>query len=109
MAEEILTCKEHEDFHKEYARRVDAEDERQNVRINLLEENTKQINSLALSMERVSVNMENVLAEIKGIDDRLKKLENEPAESQKQIKTAIITAIISTVVGAAVGALIMIL
>ena len=27
MAEEILTCKEHEDFHKEYARRVDAEDE----------------------------------------------------------------------------------
>ena len=49
MAEEILTCKEHEDFHKEYARRVDAEDERQNARINLLEENTKQINALALS------------------------------------------------------------
>lgn len=99
MAEEILTCKEHEDFHKEYARRVDAEDERQNARINLLEENTKQINALALSIERISVNMENVLIEVKGIDGRLKKLESEPVESQKQIKTAIITAIISTVVG----------
>ena len=109
MAEEILSCKEHEDFHKEYARRVDAEDERQNVRINLLEENSKQINALALSMERISVNMENVLVEVKGIDDRLKKLESEPVESQKQIKMAIITAIISTVVGAAVGAMIMIL
>lgn len=109
MAEEILTCKEHEDFHKEYARRVDAEDERQNARINLLEENSKQINALALSIERISVNMENVLIEVKGIDGRLKKLESEPVESQRQIKTAIITAIISTVVGAAVGALIMVL
>lgn len=109
MAEEILTCKEHEDFHREYAHRVDAEDERQNARITLLEDATKQITALTVSMERISVNMENVLAEIKGIDGRLKKLEDEPAENQKQIKQAIVTAIIGTVVGAVVTAVLMLL
>ena len=38
--------------HAEFCKRVDAEDERQNKRLELLEENTKQINSLTTSVEK---------------------------------------------------------
>ena len=53
--------------------------------------------------------MSNMLKELEKQGDRLEALEKEPAETTKQIKSAIITAIIGTVVGAVVTAIIMIL
>lgn len=94
--------------HDEFARRQDAENERQNRRISLLEDNVRQINDLTVSVREMAVNMGNMLEEQKKQGERLGKLEREPADSYKQIKmviiTAIITAIISTVVGALIGA-----
>ena len=40
--------------HAEFCKRVDAEDERRNKRLELLEENTKQINSLTTSVEKLA-------------------------------------------------------
>lgn len=103
--EEFITKREHEEF----ARRQDAENERQNRRIQLLEDNMRQINSLTVSVEKMAVNMENMLAEQKKQGERLESLEKEPVESHKQIKTAIITALVSTVVGAVVSAVLILL
>lgn len=105
MSEDYITRKEHEEF----ARRQDAENERQNRRIQLLEDNVREINALTVSMEKMSVSMENMFLEQKKQGERLEKLEQEPAETTKQIKQAIITAIVGTVVGAVVTAIIMIL
>lgn len=105
MGEDYITRKEHEEF----ARRQDAENERQNRRIQLLEDNVREINALTVSMEKMSVSMENMFLEQKKQGERLEKLEQEPAETTKQIKQAIITAIVGTVVGAVVTAIIMIL
>lgn len=95
--------------HNEFARRQDAENERQNRRIALLEENVQQINSLTVSVERMATNMEHMLEVLKSQGDRIGALEKEPAEINKQIKQAIITAVVGTVVGAVVTAIIMIL
>lgn len=107
--EDVLTRKEHMGFHDEFVKRIDAENERQNRRISLLEDNARQFTTLTVSLEKITVTTENMLKELEKQGERLEKLEMEPAESQKQVKMAIITAIISTVVGAAIGALIMIL
>lgn len=95
--------------HEEFARRQDAENERQNRRIALLEENIREISTLTVSVEKMAVNMTNMLEELKKQGERLEKLEQEPAEAHKQIKIAAITALISTIVGSVVTALIMIL
>lgn len=95
--------------HEEFARRQDAENERQNRRISLLEDNVRQINALTVSVEKMAVSMENMITEQKRQGERLEKLEQEPAEAHKQIKMSVITALISTVVGSLVTALIMIL
>lgn len=96
--ENAITRREHEEF----ARRQDAENERQNRRIALLEDNVRQITSLTVSVEKLAVNMENMLAEQKKLSERIEEIEKEPAEMNKQIKIAIITAIAGTVAGAVV-------
>ena len=95
--------------HEEFARRQDAENERQNRRIQLLEDNLRQINALTVSVEKMAVNMENMLAEQKRQGERLEDLEKEPAETNRQIKIAVITSVIGTVAGAAVMAILTLL
>lgn len=95
--------------HEEFARRIDAENERQNRRIALLEDSVRQINALTVSVEKMAVNMENMLAEQRKLSDRMEVLEKEPAENHRQIKMSFITATISAVVGAAVGAVLVLL
>lgn len=103
---------EHEEFRRAMEtenKRLADENARQNKRIEVVEENVRQINALTVSVEKMAVTMENMLAELGKQGERLEKLEKEPAEAHRQIKMAMITAIISTVVGAVIGALIMIL
>ena len=67
--------------HNEFARRIDEENTRQNRRIQLLEDNVRQINALTVSVEKMAVNMGNMLEEQKKQGKRLEELEKEPAES----------------------------
>ena len=103
--EDFITKREHEEF----ARRIDAENERQNKRIGLLEENVRQINNLTVSVREMAVNMGNMLEEQKKQGERLGKLEREPAETNKQIRQTVITSIVGTFVGAVVTAALMLL
>ncbi len=107
-----ITRAEHDEFRRtmetENQRLID-ENNRQNKRLELVEESVRQISDLTISVKEMAVNMGNMLKELEKQGERLEKLEQEPAEAHRQIKMAMITAIISTVVGAVIGALIMIL
>ncbi len=107
-----ITRQEHEEFLRrmeaEWKRR-DDENKRQNSRIGVLEENVRQINALTVSVEKMAVNMENMLEEQKKQGERLEALEKEPAETSRKVRMAIVTAVISSVVGAVVGAVLMLL
>lgn len=112
MENDYVLRKEHDEF----ARRIDEENKRQNHRLQLLEDNVRQINDLTVSVSRMAVNMENMLTAIERQGtliekqgERLETLEKEPGESYKNIKKTVITAAISTVVGGIITALIVLL
>lgn len=109
MPMEELKRTEHDKFHGEFAARVVEEDKRQNRRLELLEESINRINDLTVSIERIEVNMSNMIEEIKEQGKRLEELENEPIESYNQVKRSVVTTVVGTVVGAAVTAILMIL
>ena len=95
--------------HNEFARRIEMEDNRQNKRIDLLEESVRQNASLVTSVEKLAINMENMLQEQKDQGARLQKLENEPAERWISAKKTAFTTIISVMAGAlATGVIMMI-
>lgn len=103
MDDKIFITKE---VHEEFARRIDDENTRQNRRISTLEENVKEIHGLTVSVERMAVNMENMLAAIERQgtliekqNNRIDKMEQEPADSYKQIKMLVITTIVSAIAG----------
>lgn len=107
-----ITRAEHDEFRRtmetENQRLID-ENNRQNKRLELVEESVRQISDLTVSVKGMAVNMGNMLKELEKQGERLEKLEQEPAEAHRQIKMAMVTAAISTIMGAVIGALIMIL
>ena len=65
--EDVITRKEHEEFARRMESensRLDDEDRRINHRLQLLENTVSQINALTVSVERMAVNMGNMLAEL---------------------------------------------
>ena len=85
--------------HAEFCKRVDAEDERQNKRLGLLEENTKQINSLTTSVEKLAQSIQLMCKEQEQQGARLESLESRDGEMWKQVTGYVIT----TLVGLAIG------
>ncbi len=93
--EETITRKEHEEF----ARRIDEENNRQNHRIEILENTVHQVSELTSSVKVLAVNMENMLAEQKKQGERLEALEDQDGQTWRNVKWYLITAILGGVVG----------
>lgn len=88
--------------------RLHDEDRRQNKRLELLEESVKSIQDLTVSVHMLAHDMKQMLEEQKEQGKRLDKLEHEPADAWKQVKTTIVTAVVSTIAGGlATGLIIM--
>lgn len=85
---------------------INAEDKRQNHRIDSLEAEVKSFHSIAMSVERLAINMENMLKEQTKQGARLDSLENAPINDMKNIKSTAISTIVSAIVGAIIGAII---
>ena len=76
---EFLTIEEH----REFSKRMDEENARQNKRLGELEENVRDITKLAVSVERLATNMETMNKELAKQGERLEKIESEPADRWK--------------------------
>ena len=74
--EEPITRAEYE----EYQKRIEDEDHRQNKRIEQLEENTKQINALTVSIEKLAQSVESMVKEQEAQGKRLVSLESKDGE-----------------------------
>ena len=95
--EEIaITLTKHEDKIKSLSYRVQAcECENENIR------------KIALSVNKLAVNMEHMLAEQKEQGRRLNALERAPAEGYSRLKDTLVKCVISSVLGAFLGAVMM--
>lgn len=88
--------------HKEFAERIDAENERQNKRLSSLEETVKEIQRLTIAVERMAVSMEAMTKEIASQGQRLDAIEKEPANKWKNAVWIVVSALIAAAVGALV-------
>lgn len=84
--------------HDEFVKRMEAEHNRQNRRLILLEDNIQMTQSLTLSVEKMALNMENMLKEQKKQGERLEALEGVPKKNIDSFKFALIGAL-----GTAIG------
>lgn len=95
MGDEYLRRYEHQEF----ARGVDREQVRQNKRIVDLEATVRQINDLTLSVQKLAINMENMLVNQTEQSKRLEELENRDGEKWRSISMYVLTALIGAVLG----------
>ena len=86
------------------ARQLD-ENHRIHRRLEELEESMKKQGEITLALERMSINLEHVLNQLELQNQRLKKMEEAPLETNKKVRDALITTVVGGVIGAVVAKL----
>lgn len=82
----------------ERQKRIDDENRRQNHRIDKLETMAEQLSDMAASIKVMAVSMQGMQAEQKEQGERLKKIEEEPADKWNALVKTIITVVATAVV-----------
>lgn len=90
-----ITRAEHEEFRK----RIDAENNRQNQRIKLLEEQTKQVAEIALSVRELALSIKQMAETQKKQGEKLEKLESRDGEMWRKVTSYTITTTIGIIIG----------
>lgn len=93
---------EHEEFRRSMElanENLASENRRQNRRIDVLEENAKQNTAMVANVERLAVNMENMLKVQETQGERLKTLENRDGEMWRRTAGYVITAVLGILTG----------
>ena len=85
--------------HEEFKRRIEEENVRQDKRIELLEENTRRVETINVSIEKLAANMENMLKEQLNQGKRLEVLESRDGEMWRKVVSYAVTAIIGILIG----------
>lgn len=94
MADEFVSRAEYD----ERLKRVDDENNRQNHRLDKLENLMERINDLTVAVKELATNMSLMKQEQERQGERLERLEEEPAEKWKTTVKTVITVIVSAVV-----------
>lgn len=85
--------------HEEFKLRLEEENRRQDKRIELLEQNTKRLETMNTSIEKLAVNMESMLKEQVQQGKRLEVLEGRDGEKWRKTVGYVVTTIISIAIG----------
>lgn len=85
--------------HDEFAKRMEEEHARQNRRIGDMEENFRQIQNLTISIEKMALNVEGVVKELKRQGDRLETLESRDGDMWRSVMKYLATASVGIIVG----------
>lgn len=85
--------------HDEFCKRMEEAHKRQDKRISLLEESVEQNRTLAISVEKLAVNMENMLKEQEQQSKRLEVIESRDGEMWRKVTGYVVTAIIGIILG----------
>lgn len=85
--------------HEEFRRRMEEHHKRQDKRLSLLEEKVEETHTLAVSVEKLATNMENMWQELTRQTARLEALENRDGEAWRHVKYYVLTALLSLALG----------
>ena len=95
MDNEYLTLSEH----REFSKRIEEENDRQNHRLTNLENAVQQIAGLASAVEKLAVNMEHMAKEQQRQGDRLGVLEGRDGEKWRNVVSHVLLGIITAIIG----------
>ena len=90
-----ITRAEHEEFRK----RLEEENKRQDRRIELLEENVREMSTLTTSVEKLATSMESMVKEQEKQGKRLEVLEGRDGEMWRKVVWYIATAVVGIILG----------
>lgn len=85
--------------YEEFRLRIEERHKRHDHRIEDLEQDVKSLKALNTSIEKLALNMENMLKEQKKQGERLENLEARDGEMWRRVVSYIITAVIGVLVG----------
>ena len=81
--------------HEEFARRIDAQEKRQDRRLELLEENVREIGALTISVQKLAQSLQSMVKEQEQQGRRLQALESRDGEKWRKLMGYIATALTS--------------
>lgn len=81
--------------HEEFARRIDAQEKRQDRRLELLEENVREIGALTVSVQKLAQSLQSMVKEQEQQGQRLQALESRDGEKWRKLMGYIATALTS--------------
>lgn len=102
MSEQFVTL----EVHTEFAKRIEAEDTRQNKRLERLEEGQMQISKLVTSVEVLATNIKTMSDEISKQGQRLEDIEAQPKKRWETVVACIITGLVGAAISAILSGLI---
>lgn len=79
--------------------RIHDEDKRQNKRLDVLEEQGKVLNELAMSVQKLAIGIENLSNKQDSMNERLEEIEQKPAQAWNTMTRTIFTTIVSAIAG----------
>lgn len=81
--------------HEEFAKRIDAQEKRQDKRLEMLENTVREIGALTLSVQRLAQSLESMVEEQEWQGRRLQALEDRDGEKWRKLMGYIATALTS--------------
>jgi len=99
---DYITRAEHEEFRRSMEaehQRLEDENVRQNRRLDILESTTRQISAITTSVEKLALNMENMLKEQISQGKRLTVLEGQDGNKWRNFVGYVICAVVGIVAG----------
>ena len=85
--------------HEEFSRRIEDWERRQDKRLELLEENVREIGMLTASVEKLAQSVESMVKEQERQGNRLETLESRDGEKWRKLAGYVIAALASGLVG----------
>lgn len=94
------------EVHTEFAKRIEAEDTRQNKRLERLEEGQMQISKLVTSVEVLATNIKTMSEELSKQSARLEEIETTPRKRWETIVACVITGLVGAAISVILSGLI---
>lgn len=85
--------------HEEFSRRIEDWERRQDKRLELLEDNVREIGALTTSVEKLAQSVESMVKEQERQGKRLEALENRDGEKWRKLMGYALSALVSGFVG----------
>lgn len=90
-------------LYEEAVKRIEAEEHRQNKRLDRLDEQMETLVELTASVREIAVSIKNMQAELTKQGERLEKIEQEPADNWKKAVWLVVAAAIGFGIHALLG------